>query len=80
MTGKMMTPRQREILQMLVDGDNILWDGGCVAYAGSTRTSVAMIYRLIRRMWIREDEDSDYWIITERGQEALRGENHVQSN
>lgn len=68
-----MTPRQREILQMLVDGENILWDGGRVAYAGITRTSVAMIYRLIRRMWIREDSIStDYWEITETGRQALK--------
>ncbi len=68
-----MTPRQREILQMLVDGENILWDGGRVAYAGLTRTSVAMIYRLIRRMWIREDSIStDYWEITETGRQALK--------
>ncbi len=67
-----MTPRQREILQILADGDNIIWDGGRVAYAGITRTSVAMIYRLILRMWIKEGErGSDYWIITERGREAL---------
>ena len=75
-----MTPRQREILQMLVDGENILWDGGRVAYAGITRTSVAMVYRLIRRMWIREDEEgSNYWIITERGKDALGGRNDLES-
>lgn len=68
----MMTPREREILQMLVDGENIFWDGGQIAYAGLTRTSVEMIYRLIRNMWIREDSISDgYWSITERGREAL---------
>lgn len=68
-----MTPRQLEILQMLEDGDNILWDGGRVAHAGLTRTNIAMIYRLIRRMWIREDEEgSNYWIITERGRQALK--------
>ena len=68
-----MTPREREILQMLVDGEDIYWDGSQDAYAGHEKTSVEMIYRLIRRIWIRQDNLSDsYWTITERGREALQ--------
>ena len=66
-----LTPREREILQILADGDNIIWDGGRVAYAGNSRTSIELVYRLIRYMFIREDEDSNYWIITEGGRDAL---------
>ena len=75
MTGKMMTPRQREILQMLVDGEDIYWDGGRLVYIGLERTSVEMVYRLIRRMWIKQDGqslNSPYWMITETGRQALK--------
>ena len=69
-----MTPRQREILQMLVDGESLYWDGGLVAYIGNERTSIEMIYRLIRRAWIKQEGQSyksPYWDITERGRDAL---------
>lgn len=70
----MMTPRQRELLQMLVDEEDIYWDGGPIAYVGLTRTNAAMMYRLLRRMWIKQDEqshDSPYWTISCTGREAL---------
>lgn len=69
-----MTPRQREILQMLVDGENIYWDGGRDAYIGNSRTSVAMIWRLVRRMWIKQEGQiayASYWTISQTGREAL---------
>ena len=54
---------------------DIYWDGGREAWIGHQRTSVEMIYRLIRNMWIREDSVSErYWHITERGMDALEVE------
>ena len=73
----MMTPRQREILQMLVDEEDIFWDGGREVWIGIERTNVAMIYRLLNRMWIKQDSqslNSPYWMITHRGREALQKE------
>lgn len=68
------TPRELEILQMLADGEDLYWDGGREAWAGTQRTSVEMVYRLIRKMWIKQDGQSaeeSYWLITERGRLAI---------
>lgn len=59
----MMTPREREILQMLVDGETILWDGGRVAYAGLTRTSVALIYRFLLEVDMSEEKWVNFEIL-----------------
>lgn len=67
-----MTPKQQQILQMLVDGEDMYWDEGPLVYIGNMRTNTAMIYGMIRRMWIKQDPLSpSYWVISYKGRRAL---------
>jgi len=66
----------RQLLEMMRDGEELVWAGREV-WVGLERTNTAMVYRLLRLMWISQDstmhQDDDYmtFYINERGLAAL---------
>lgn len=73
-----MTPRMRQLLEMMKAGEELVWAGGDV-WVGLERTNVEMVYRLMRRIWISEDNmqsGDEYMIfhINEWGLAALGSE------
>ena len=72
----MLTRREAHLLQMMDDGEEMVQEGRCV-YVGLERTSPAIVFRWLRRMWISEDSyqhtEGNYYIygINQRGKKAL---------
>jgi hypothetical protein len=78
-----LTDREREVLAFLAteEGDGDLIEEGARAMFGLEDTSVALVNRLLRRMFITPTDYSDvgksgatYYRITEEGRKALEAE------
>lgn len=54
-----LTPASARVLRQMLDEDEELVNEGLTAYVGSNRTSVAVIYHLLREVLIRDVSDQN---------------------
>lgn len=72
---KKITPRQRQILQLLKDGEELVYEkrGGC--WVDLEKTNTRLLEQLIRYCCVSQDsidKDVEHWSINETGEMTLR--------